>query len=183
MKAKIISAILGAAGLAGLAVSSFGQGAVFFDNYNASPYFQVMLYGYGPIGGTPAGSNVNVELGYALGANQTTGFTLIPSSITAVSPQIPGYFQGPIVTIPDYVSGPITFEILISMQWIGIGPGFFGVNYVWTEPSVSVLPNLPGFFTALPGPIRIEITPEPSTLTLVALGALASLAAFHRKQS
>ena len=87
------------------------------------------------------------------------------------------------MTIPDYVSGPITFEILISMQWIGIGPGFFGVNYVWTEPSVSVLPNLPGFFTALPGPIRIEITPEPSTLTLVALGALASLAAFHRKQS
>jgi len=175
MKAKVFSAIIGLAGLAGLAETSFGQGSVFFDNYSATPYFPVVYYPSGLL----AGGDVRVELGYALGANQFGIFTLIPSSVTAINPQIPGYFQGPVVTIPDYVSGPVTFEILVSIS--SFGPYFFSVNYRWTEPSISVLPSPAEFFQSLPGNIAIPI-PEPSTLAVAGLGALFSLTTFRRKQ-
>jgi hypothetical protein len=181
MKSRVLSAVIGAAGLAGLAVTSYGQGTIFFDNYDASPYYPI-IYGYGDGGltGTLAGGNVNAELGYALGANQTMGFTIVPSSITSVNPATPGYFEGPIVTIPSYISGPITFEILV---WTA--DGFFDnlMNpTIWTEPSIPTLPSPAGLFTALPGNIVIGCgaCPEPSTMALAGLGALFSLAEIRR---
>jgi len=189
MKLKVFSAIIGAAGLGGLAVTSFGQGSVFFDNYSATPYYPIVYFS---AGGPRAGGNVSAELGYALGANQTTGFTLIPSSITAVNPILGdmiksgGYFQGLAVIIPNYVSGPITFAIF---AWTTNGgttlanATFNNAQFptIWTEPSIALLPNPAGVFTALPGPIVIGM-PEPSTLALTGLGALASLAAFRRQR-
>src|ERR1019366_5693929 len=106
--------------------------------------------------GLRAGGNVSAELGYALGANQTTGFTLVPSSITAVNPLLGevksgvsvlgGYFEGGVVYIPSYTSGPITFEIL---AWTTTGGAtlanatFSNASFpkIWTEPSISALPN------------------------------------------
>jgi hypothetical protein len=200
MKRNLISAVIGAAGLAGLAVSSHGQGRVIFDNYIAYPYYPV-VYGAdtGSLQGTGAGTNVSVELGYALGANQTTGFTLIPSSITAIypnlycpaypgnGPALSGWFMGPVVTIPDYVSGPITFEIL---AWTTTGGTSFDSSFInnkywptiWTEPSIQTVPGPASTFTALPGDIIIIGMPEPSSLALAGLGALLALAAFRSKK-
>jgi hypothetical protein len=182
MKSKILSSVIGAAGLAGLVGTSYGQGAIFFDNYGATPYYPIVYFGSGNL----AGADVSAELGYALGANQTAGFTLIPSSITAVNAQTPGYFEGPVVIIPNYTSGPITFEIL---AWTTDGGTTFAnspySNYwfptIWTEPSISLLPAPAGDFTALPG--NIVILPEPSALALAGLGAMVSLVAFCRRQS
>jgi len=188
MKAKILSALIGAAGLAGLLATAHGQGTVFFDNYNCLPYYPVI---YGPTCGALAGhlarDNVSVELGYALGANQTSGFTLIASSITAINVILVGggYFQGPIVTIPGYVSGPVSFEIL---AWAGSSFDTAAYNtanspYTWTEPAIQGVGHWAGSFQALPGYIILTPTPEPSTLALATLGALASLVAFRRKHA
>jgi len=189
MKLKIISAIIGIAGLAGSTLASYGQGSVIFSNYSCSPYYPIAYFS---AGGPRAGGNGSSELGYALGANQTAGFTLIPSSITAVNPILGdmlksgGYFSGPAVTIPNYVSGPITFAIFAWTTTGGttLGNAAFSNAFfptMWTEPSISLLPSPSGNFTALPGPIVIGM-PEPSTLALIGLGALASLVALRRKR-
>jgi hypothetical protein len=74
MKSKILLAVIGTAGLAGLTVASYGQGRIFFDNYDSIPYAShPVVYGNTAQGvppslaGTLAGSNVNVELGYFIG--------------------------------------------------------------------------------------------------------------------
>jgi hypothetical protein len=184
MKRTVLTSVLGAACLLGLAASSYGQGSVFFDNYDSTPYFPVKYSN-----GTLAGANVSVELGYALGAGQTTGFTLIPGSITSINPALltGGYFQGPIVSIPTYVSGAITFEILGSSSdglWSNIVPGNPSLStYIWTEASIPGAGLPAGDFAGLTGPIVLVPTPEPTTLALAGLGGLASLVAFRRKQS
>ena len=193
MKSKTLSVVMSAAGLAGLAATSYGQGIVWFDNYACTPYYPIIygstLQGVQPsLAGTLAGANVNAELGYFIGTYVPGDlFTLIPSSLTAVNPVLAGggYFQGPVVTIPNYVSGPITFEIL---AWTG--PAMNAAYYynfynptIWTEPSIATAPSPAGFFTDLPGNIIIISGPEPSTLAVAGLGALISLVAFRRRHS
>jgi len=190
MKNNIISAIIGAAGLAGFTATSFGQGEIIFDNYDSTPYYPIVYgAGTGALQGTFAQGNVSVELGYALGTHPDLpwyggGFTFIPSSVTSVNPATPGYFQGPIVNIPGYVSGPVTFIIL---AWTTNGGttfpnALYATTLTWVEPSIATLPSPAGVFTALPGEIVFEV-PEPTTLALAGLGGLASLVAFRRKQS
>jgi hypothetical protein len=187
MKKQVLASVLGTASLLVLTASSYGQGSVFFDNYDVTPYYPVTYSGSGNL----AGSDVSVELGYALGANQTTGFTLLPTSITALNAATPGYFEGPIVTIPDYVSGPVTFEIL---GWTTTGGTTFanaafntiGSPYTWTEASIPANPSPAGSFAALPGNINLTpttVVPEPTTLALAGLGGLASLMAMRRKKA
>jgi hypothetical protein len=186
MKRKVLASVLGAVGLVGLSVSSYGQGQVIFDNYDVTPYFPVVYAGTL----AKAQADVSVELGYALGANQTTGFTLIPESMTAINPALlgGGFFQGPGVLIPTYVSGPITFEI---QGWTTDGGTTFAnaawstLNspYMWTETSIPTSPSPAGSFAGLNGNIILTPTPEPTTLALAGLGGLASLVAFRRKQA
>jgi hypothetical protein len=177
MKRKVLSTILGAAGIFGLVATSHAQGRVYFDNYNATPYYPIVYSGTDD----PAGSEAYAELGYALGTT-TTGFTLIPSSTTEVNSATPGYFQGGIVLIPGYTSGPVSFEIL---SWVGTS--YASATYTgsinWTEPSIAVSPARAGFFSHLPGDIVLTPTPEPTTLALAGLGGLASLVAFRRKNA
>jgi len=126
MKRALVASILG---LAASVASSFGQGAVNFSNYSASPYYPVAYSTTKPIpGGATAGQGVgatfNVELGYFIGTTVNPAqITLLPSSITAINPALmappggvgsptTGYFIGPTVAIPGYSSGPVTFEIL-----------------------------------------------------------------------
>jgi hypothetical protein len=198
MKRKTLAAVLGAAGVIGMAISSYGQGNVIFNNYGASPYYAV-VYGttaqHIPAGlaGTAAGANVNVELGWALGT-VTSGFTLVPSSITAVNgtltqpddgvgSPIGGWFQGPTLALVGYSAGPISFEILAT---VASGPNAglgWGGSLVWTEPSIPSGLSPAGYFTAMPGDVVIVApVPEPTTLALAGLGGLALLA-FRRKQA
>jgi hypothetical protein len=193
MKRKALAAVLGAAGLVGFAVSSHAQGSVLFDNYGSSPYYPVVYGSTGqgvsaPLAGTGALGDVSVELGYFLGTfTGSSTFTLIPSSIVPINPNLAeapngvgnsttGYFQGGAVTIPGYSSGPVSFEIL------AFNAGYSGVEQ-WVEPSIAGAGLPANNFTALPGPIVLTPTPEPTTLALAGLGGLASLVALRRKQA
>jgi hypothetical protein len=190
MKRTILAAVLG---VAGLAVSSYGQGYINFGNYSSVPYYAVVYNStVGPSKNLQVGSEASVELGYKYGVQ--TSFTLIPSSVTAISgtltavdngtggafsgSTITGWFIGPTVTIAGYASGPVTFEILATA-----GANYAG-SLVWTEPATAIATGLsaPGQFTALPGDIVLNYVPEPTTLALGILGGL-SLLAFRRKQA
>jgi len=187
MKKTVLASVLGAAGLLGLAASSYGQGAIIFDTYAAVPYATV---NYGTVAqnvpanlaGTLAGTDVTATLWYALGANQTTGFTLIPGSATTVGGSgAPGFIDGPSLLIPAYTSGAITFEIFAVTA-----SGLYSDAahpYIWTEALIPTSPSPAGSFAGLNGNIILTPTPEPTTLALAGLGGLASLVAFRRKQS
>ena len=214
MKRKVIAAIIGAAGMIGLATSSYGQGQVWFNTYSSTGYFPVTykqaqtLLG---LSGPSAGVNVDAELGFALGANQTSGFTLIPSTIIALSsqpapvngsgPVETGYITGGVVSggIPGYTSGPITFEIL---AWVASGSGASGPGgtfcWLWlsmiqqirctfglNHPFLLVHRHpLVIFLQSLPGnAVMTTPVPEPTTLALAGLGGLASLVALRRKKA
>jgi len=201
MKRKVIATVIGAAGLVGLATSSFGQGQIIFDNYGASPYYSVK---YSPasvtalgLGSSSAGANVDVELGWAAGFGQTTGFTLVPGSITAINPalgqpdggvgpSVGGWFQGGTQLIGT--TGNVTYEIL---AWVASGNGAGDGTYTGAKYHGSLLFNDQAGSTALPasnftgmtGDVIINPVPEPTTLALAGLGGLASLIAFRRKQA
>jgi len=207
MKRKVIATIIGATGLVGMAVSSYGQGQVAFNTYASTGYFPVTYSAQAQalLGvGLGAGPNVDVEFGYALGAGQTSGFTLVPATIQAVGtdtakingsgPVVAGYIEGGIVPggIVGYTSGPVTFEIL---AWVasgnGAGGGTFATSlyngtFTWTDsiPAASVGSTAPAaFFSALTGNAVLNPVPEPTTLALAGLGGLASLVALRRKNA
>jgi hypothetical protein len=146
MKRNVIAAVLGAAGLVGLATSSFGQGQIAFDTYSSVGYYPV-TYGAAAqtalgLSGPSAGVNVDAELGYFVGAlSANTVFTLIPSTISALNnvsgPESPG--TGPNLTgfirsgavaggIPGVTTAgaPVSFEIL---AWVASGAGAAGGTY------------------------------------------------------
>jgi hypothetical protein len=144
MKRNVIAAVLGAAGLVGLAASSYGQGQINFDTYASTGYYPV-TYGAAAqtaLGvGAGAGVNVDAELGYFVGAlSSGTVFTLIPSTITALNPisavpssggpALTGYIVGGTVAggIPGVTTAgaPVSFEIL---AWVASGPGAAGGTY------------------------------------------------------
>jgi hypothetical protein len=205
MKRKVIATIIGASGVLGMAASSYGQ-QVIFDNYGASPYYQVR-YSSTPslapagLAGLSATKNVDVEMGYVLGSVQA-GFTLVPSSITAVDPNnnlsqpdggvganVTGWFQGPAVTISGYSSGPVSIEVLAWVaSGLGAGGGTFATSdytavKTWTEASLFA-GGVPAVnFTGMNGDIvlaGVVPTPEPTTIALLGLGA-AGLVALRRR--
>jgi hypothetical protein len=189
MKRTVLVTVIGSAALLGLAVSSYGQGQIAFDNYDSIPYATFPVK-YGTVGqgvpanlaGALAGSDVSAELGYFIGTSSNPAqFTLVPSSLTAINSGTPGYFTGPAVSIPGYTSGPISFEILAFSA-----NGLFSdaaAPTIWTEASIPTSPSPAGPFLALNAASILTPTPEPTTLALAGLGGLASLVAFRRKQA
>ena len=196
MKRALVASVLGIVASLATVASSRGQGQMFFDNYGSTPYYPVMYNsdasqlpaGYGALAGHGVGGTFKVELWYALGNNNVAG--LVDSGISVfVNPTLTappggvgapetGYFQGPIITVPGYVSGPVTFRF---EAWETAGPTD-GATYAtsnsrgqltWTEPSIPSAGNPAGFFTALPGPTLIIPIPEPCTGTLAGIGTIA----------
>jgi hypothetical protein len=208
MKRKVIAAVIGTAGLVGMAASSYGQGNIQFNTYQSTGYYPI-VYGAGTGGlqNTGAGVNVDGELAYFIGtATGSSVFTMLPSSIIAVSstaktpgvyandPSGSGYIVGSAIAIPGYVSGPISFEIF-AWAASGTGSGVGGTLATstindssapleWTEASIASGLSPAGFFQALPGEVVLTATatPEPTTLALAGLAGLVSLVAYRRKQ-
>src|ERR1041385_7058962 len=190
MKRTLVASLFGMVASLTMAGSSYGQGQVFFDNYGSTPYYPIMYDSdvgwWGSLAGHGVGGTWKVELAYALGNNNAAG--LINSGVVvSVNPVLmappggvgapeTGYFQGPIVTVPGYASGPVTFEFL---AW-DAGPSgtdtyATAVNkgsLVWTEASISGPGNPAGFFQSIPGPTLIHGIPEPSPAALTAMGAM-----------
>jgi hypothetical protein len=204
MKKQVIATVLGAVGLA---VTSYGQGTVYWSTYAAANYYPIV---YGATAGnglanTGAGANVDAELLYSIGAGAfapvqdglggtTTAIQAVSGTLSqsanGIGSNISGWIAGPIVTIPGYSSGPVNFEIL---AWVASGTGagngtYAGSGYTgsitWTETAIQG-PGLPAkdFQTGMPGDVILNPVPEPTTLALAGLGGLASLIALRRKQS
>jgi hypothetical protein len=207
MKRNVIAAVLGAAGLVGLAASSYGQGQVNFNTYASTGYYPV-TYGSAAqtalsVGQYAVGPNVDAELGYFVGAlSANTSFTLLPSTIQAVGttpeavdgtgPTAVGYIQGGAVAIPGVTTAgaPVSFEIL---AWIASGAGSGGGTYAtslyngvykWQDSfaTQNIGASSPaGFFSALGGNAVLTPVPEPTTLALAGLGGAALLALRRKK--
>jgi hypothetical protein len=102
-------------------------------------------------------------------------FAAYDNSGNAVGSDGLGYFDGPIITIPGYIGGPITFKVV----------AFNGVSYVnstfrsgsgsFTMESIANTPGGPATFFGDNGQLMPNIVvpaPEPTTLTLAGLSGL-----------
>jgi hypothetical protein len=124
MKKTIFAAVLG---LAACAATSYGQGYVVFTSYGAdAPNGALTTLADGI---TPIGVGFTADLYYFLGtvsdpvtigtaSTLPTGLTDLGVSVaydnsgSATGSQGLGFFDGSTVTIPGYVSGPVTFEVV-----------------------------------------------------------------------
>jgi hypothetical protein len=195
MKKSILLAVLG---LAAGVVSSFGQGNVVFTSYlaNNSAGATTTIFGSSTL--VPAG--YTASLFYFIGTisdpvvnSSAASIASVPTGLTAsgftksyaTGSATAGYFDGPVVSIPGYASGPITFEVVAyngasyASSTIRGRSGSFTMNSIAT--GLAAAPSLGNNGQAFPN-FFVASVPEPTTMALVGLGGLA-LVAFRRKQS
>jgi len=182
MKRRVIGTLLGIVASLVTAVSSHGQGQIWFDNYNNqnpsgpnSGYSSPISVGNGPLSGQLAPVGFTVELHYVLGTavdpNPGNPSNFGFGTLAASSPvSMPGYVLPSIATIPTYTSGPITFQ-LDAFGTIS-GNQYRGKSPVLTLPSIATGTTLPGFLDGLQS-FSVFLVPEPGTLTLVICGGAA----------
>jgi PEP-CTERM motif len=171
-------------------VSSYGQGYIAFNSYSCNN----SLGAIATFNGYPLDNSFSADLYYALGtvSDPVNGDWESPVSgaftdlgVTGVT-YSDGYFQGPTVIIPGYVSGPISFEVVAfnGSSYFDPSTTFRARSGAFTESMIanSASSPLTLFGDNGPGmPNIIIITPEPASLALMGLGGLASLLAFRRK--
>ncbi len=186
MKRSTIASIAGIALYLSVAPFASGQGSIWFDNYNnlnpngPNSGYSTPLY-VGSLEGPPwvlAPVGFVASLYYALGTvtDPNAAFNLAPPIGTLLLTRpisFPGYVSAAIATVPDYVSGPVTFEIVVSGT-IG-GMSLYSHTQVLTVPSLATGTRLPGYLDGLQ-----MFVPEPSAVTLVSLGA--GIALIRRRQ-
>jgi len=179
MKKSIVASIIGVVATVAAIESSYGQGSILFNNYATQTDAIVRQDGV-----TPVGTGFTAGLAYGFGTIADPALLTL-SGVTKgfVSGPLAGYFgyDGTVASIPGYVSGPITFQVL----------AYNGADYASsTIRGASALFTLPGIATgALPvgefGPglqaFSVAIVPEPSTLALLGLGTAALLFLRRRK--
>jgi hypothetical protein len=183
MKKTLLAALFAFAAVS----KSHAVGYIIFDNYDSSPYMPIDY----TQGVTTADPNIHADLLYFLGTTSN------PSQLTALGLSVPisaslfdgfgnhGYFEGGVVAIPGYVSGPVTFQV---EAWQTAGPEggstygtsmIKGSSFLWTESSLAG-PGIPvNFFAGLPGPNGdanhplLVLIPEPSIMALSGIGLAA----------
>ncbi len=99
-----------ALGIVAPVAPSYGQGSIFFNNYGATT--DAIVTCSGRFGLVPVSSGWTAGLRYGLGTITDPALLILSGITQAFNPATPGYFQGPIVTIPGYSGGPITFQVL-----------------------------------------------------------------------
>ncbi len=191
MKRTTITSILGVVISLGTVASSYSQGSIWFDNYNnlnpngpnsgySSPIY-TWLYTTDPI---PIPSSFAVDLYYVLGvASDPYAYDplAMPIGRLALSRGVitPGYVSAAIAVIPDYVSGPITFELVAHGNISGMDR--YGHSQVLTLPSIATGTTLPGYLDGLQSFTAVWV-PEPTTFSLVTMGS-AMLLMFRRRNA
>lgn len=195
MKKTLVAAILGIAAV----VSSYGQGSVAFNNYSTaagqvtfgagtaqtggvtSTYHAALYYGLGTVtvAADPSGTALPSSLGALglLGGN--TGLSLPYPTQFQVNNAGLGYFIGPAVTIPDYVSGAITFMVVAYNGSDYASSTTRGHSTAFTMNSIATGQNPVGVFSGLTD-FQVRPVPEPATLALGGLG-MAALLLFRRR--
>jgi len=187
MKRKVIASLLGIISIAGTIASAYGQGSIWFDNYNNLNVNSPGGYG-SPIylaPGVLVPAGFTVDLYYALGTVTDPGANnqYAPPIGTLLSSRTigsPGYVNATIATAPNYVSGPITFELVAHGTAGAIS--YQGHSAVLTLPSIATGTTLPGYLDGLQS-FSIAI-PEPTIFALgcVAVGAFAISRGHRRPQ-
>jgi hypothetical protein len=180
VKRILLVSILGVvASAAPLSLSATGY--VPFSNYNSVLGMPVQYSGLNP---DVATSNVHVDLFYHLGVTTDPNQLIDLNLSVPIDPSLDdgsgwhGYFNGPLVTIPDYTSGPITFMVRGWDTTTGAtygAAGLKGQSFLWQEPYLLTSLSSVKFFEGLPGPSGaplLVLAPEPSTLAIMGLAAL-----------
>jgi len=180
MKKSLVVSLLG---IVATVASSYGQGSVWFDNYNnlnpngPGGYGSPIYLAPGVL--IPAG--ITVDLYYALGTVTDPGNgTPIGTLLSSRPVGSPGYVNATIVTVANYISGPITFE-LVAHGTVSVKT-YYGHSAVLTLPSIATGTTLPGYLDGLQS-FSIAI-PEPTIFALgcVAVGAFAISRGHRRPQ-
>ena len=187
MKRTLIASIFG---IAASIANTHGQAQMQFVTYISSTLTPMVVYSNGqPV---PGAAGLSAELLYGLGAGLSFNqLTPLPTSTTLVGALIPGSIIGGNVTLPDWISGPVTFGISILMSGQQVNYGL-----TWTEPASNIAPlGLPAnqftlsilqaAFPSVPdptSPISLIVVPEPGLVILAGMGVLAACTKLSRPQ-
>ena len=178
MKRKLLACFLGIGAATVTASSSYGQGQIWFDNYNNPNINGVGGYS-SPIylvGDQLLPASFTVSLYYALGTVTDPWLVNNLAATSPIKPQTPGYVVASVATIPDYVSGPITFRLMAQGNVGGLQ--YIGGSAPLTLPSISKGTMLPGYLVNLQS---FAIVPEPAAMTLIGLSGMGVFAIRRRK--
>jgi len=192
MKKALVASILG---IVASVATTFGQGTVNFNNYANNGYNGApVLYGPGSggtVGNPVVGGQWNNQLAFAFGtvSDPAGGLGGINGAFTLSSLIVPGLGQGaspagtlvgPLVSIPGYTSGPITFEWLSFNGADYASSAIRGHSAAFTLSSIATGQAIPGFLDGMAS-FQIVPVPEPATFALAGLGAAAMLIIRRRK--
>lgn len=197
MKRTVIASVIGGVACLAAALSSYGQGQVFFANYASDVNAQVAyssdtaVVPAGKAGMAIGGNTWMADLLYGIGSDPVTSLaagsaTAFLGSADGDTANGAGYFVGNAVTIPGYSSGPISFIVRAWSTSGATGGADYDTSLLRGESAVLTMPSIAtgtmpvGDLVGLQA-FTVEIVPEPTTLALVGLGA-AALLAFRRRK-
>ena len=192
------SILLGIAGLSVAAISSYGQGQIFLDNYDSGTH-PLITYGAGSGGSLGAGivgSQWTVGLYFALGtvsSDVTPGngvpIALALGSGTGATVGLLNGYAGQFASIPSFVASASTAAATITLEVIA----YNGANYQSSairghSSAFTMSANVPPLGTVLNtgdfmSTFSVTQVPEPTTLALAGLGGFGMLMALRRKQA
>jgi hypothetical protein len=199
------SLIFAALGVAATAATSMGEGYVVFSSYAANGGIGPRTTIYGT--STLLNSTWTAGLYYAIGTvsdpvNNSLAASIdsLPTGMTLYTGQnataayansgwakgLLGYFDGSVLTIPGYTSGPITFEVVAYQGTDYASATSRGRSGSFTMTSIQSSAVAPSNFgdNGQPMPnFDVVSVPEPSTLALAGLGGVGMLLAMRRKKS
>ncbi len=161
-----------ALGMVASVPSSYGQGYIIFSNLGTNTDAIVTFNCCG--NAIPVDSSWTAGLAYSFGQIPDPALLTLSGITQSFNPATPGYFSGPIATIPDYTGGPITFQVL-AYDGADYASSFRrGGSALFTLLSIATGTQLVGEFGPGLQPIRVEV-PEPGTIALVGLGLVSLL--------
>lgn len=196
MKKRLVASVLGVVATVATVASSYGQGQVWFDNYNnANPngvggYSSPITFSADPAQaptgmaglGIPASLNFVASLQYVIGSatdpNPLANVPIGDSALTRPFSNVAGTISPAIATIPGYSSGPVSLQVYVTGSANGVD--YWGKSAVLELPSIATGTTLPGYLDGLQS-FNVVPVPEPTTLALAGLGAAALL--MYRRRS